>query len=471
MTPARAHGGPELETPTQVLLRVGHDRNRRMLAEFLGDDVTIQGTIPEDPKSVDLVIVDDRVFSDVAAELEALVEAAAPVFLPIILLTGTDPDRLGPRVFERVDEIITIPINKRELELRLESVSHRRAASVALKAKQETSEARFRSLYEAVPDPIVAVTDDGVITEANEPFQRMVAAPSSELVGMNVSELEFEPDETVDRLLLGVGREDVDQDRVVSIGADSEDRILTELNVNALQNVGDVTERIGIFRDVTQRERFMMDLERQNERLDDFTSVVAHDLRNPLTIATGRVELARETGSMGHLERASEALEYMATLIEDLLDWSKQGDLVTDTASVDLADVARSAWEMTGEDTDCSLQVPARGTWVWADEDRLRQVFDNLFRNAIEHSDQPVTVTLSDMADGFAVEDDGSGFEDGTTDIFEPGFSSTDQGSGLGLATVSRIAEAHGWSVSATHGSDGGARFEFTGVRTDSPAD
>ncbi|KTG12026.1 histidine kinase, partial [Haloferax profundi] len=56
-----------------------------------------------------------------------------------------------------------------------------------------------------------------------------------------------------------------------------------------------------------------------NERLDDFVSVVAHDLRNPISIATGYLELAQETGDIQHLERVSKALDRMNSLIEDLL--------------------------------------------------------------------------------------------------------------------------------------------------------
>ncbi|MFB6281183.1 MAG: sensor histidine kinase, partial [Haloferacaceae archaeon] len=79
-----------------------------------------------------------------------------------------------------------------------------------------------------------------------------------------------------------------------------------------------------------------------------------------------------------------------------------------------------------------------------------------------------VTVTVGDLPDGFYVEDDGPGIpaEERET-AFDAGYTTADDGAGFGLAIVSEIAEAHGWSVAATEGTEGGARFEFTGVETE----
>lgn len=446
---------------------VGHERNRKMLSRFLGDEYSVRTTPPEDPLEIDLVLVDDRRFAEVQDEIEAILAAADPVFVPVLLLTAHPPERLRKSIWDTVDEIVSVPINKREFQMRLDSLAHRRRASVELKARQENSRERFKNLYEAVPDPILAVDADGTITEVNEPFERMVAMDREALLGAQLDDLEFEPRETVERLFLEVG-DNQSSDGLVSVG-DDEPPVITELNVNVLDSVGNLAERIGIFRDVTERESTREDLERQNERLDDFTRVVAHDLRNPLTIATGRVELAKETGDLSHLDLALEALTYMSELVEDLLEWSKKGDLVTDVSSVLIAEVASAAWQMTGVETTATLSVLADDRRIQADRDRLRQLLENLFRNALEHGEKGVAVTIEPLADGFVVADDGPGFES-VESVFDPGFSSTDEGSGLGLATVERIAEAHGWTVEAGTSDRGGARIEFHGVETSEDA-
>ena len=96
---------------------------------------------------------------------------------------------------------------------------------------------------------------------------------------------------------------------------------------------------------------------------------------------------------------------------------------------------------------------------------RLEQLLENLFRNAVDHAGEDVTVTVGDLDDEFYVADDGPGISDDERDrVFEDGYSTVEEGAGLGLAIVAGIAEAHGWSVTVTESEDGGARFEVTGV-------
>lgn len=102
---------------------------------------------------------------------------------------------------------------------------------------------------------------------------------------------------------------------------------------------------------------------------------------------------------------------------------------------------------------------------IRADESRLRQVFENLIRNSIEHGGGDVTVRVGELADGFYVEDDGPGIPSGERErIFEAGHSTGEDSTGFGLSIVKEIVEAHGWQISATEGAAGGARFEITGV-------
>lgn len=93
------------------------------------------------------------------------------------------------------------------------------------------------------------------------------------------------------------------------------------------------------------------------------------------------------------------------------------------------------------------------------------QLLENLFRNAVEHGGPDVTVEVGALEDGFFVEDDGPGIpSDARDEVFDVGYSSADDGSGFGLSIVRRIATAHGWDISVTEGTDGGARFEITDV-------
>ncbi|MFB6078318.1 MAG: sensor histidine kinase, partial [Halarchaeum sp.] len=104
---------------------------------------------------------------------------------------------------------------------------------------------------------------------------------------------------------------------------------------------------------------------------------------------------------------------------------------------------------------------------VLADPSRLGQLFENLFRNAVEHGGDDVTVTVGDLDDGFYVEDDGPGIPaDEREVVFEPGYSNEADGTGLGLAIVEQTAAGHDWTLTVSESSAGGARFEITGVES-----
>jgi signal transduction histidine kinase len=96
---------------------------------------------------------------------------------------------------------------------------------------------------------------------------------------------------------------------------------------------------------------------------------------------------------------------------------------------------------------------------------RRDQLFENLFRNAVDHGGEEVQVTIGEIADGFYVEDNGSGISaESRETIFEWGFSTKQGGTGLGLHIVKQVVESHGWEINAAEGSDGGIRFEITDV-------
>jgi signal transduction histidine kinase len=89
----------------------------------------------------------------------------------------------------------------------------------------------------------------------------------------------------------------------------------------------------------------------------------------------------------------------------------------------------------------------------------------NLFRNAVEHGGTDVSVRVGPLEDGFYVEDDGPGIpEEERGSVLDAGYSTSEEDSGLGLAIVRQIAEAHGWELVVTEAEGGGARFEVRGA-------
>ena len=153
----------------------------------------------------------------------------------------------------------------------------------------------------------------------------------------------------------------------------------------------------------------------------------------------------------------------MDTLIDDLLTLARSGAVIDQTERIDLGSLVSRCWENVPT-TEATLQVETDRT-VRADETRLENLVENLLRNAVEHGGERVTVTVGSLSDGFYLEDNGDGIsEEDREQAFESGYSTSSDGTGFGLAIVEEIANAHDWNVRVAESSDGGARFEFTGV-------
>jgi signal transduction histidine kinase len=205
------------------------------------------------------------------------------------------------------------------------------------------------------------------------------------------------------------------------------------------------------------------ELKRQNERLEEFAGIIAHDLRNPLNVATGQLQTLKEECNSDRLEVGASALSRMQAIIEDTLTLARSGKIIDGPESVSLGESARRSWENVSTG-DASLVV-VDSTGVSADPDRLSRLLENLYRNAIDHGRSDVTIRVGSLSSGFYVEDDGPGIPgDERGSVLEAGYSTKEENTGFGLAIVQQIATAHGWTVAITEGTDGGARFEFTGV-------
>lgn len=215
-------------------------------------------------------------------------------------------------------------------------------------------------------------------------------------------------------------------------------------------------------RDVSEKKAQEAELESANERLEDFARVVSHDLRNPLGVAQGYLQLANEESPSDHHATVATALDRMDTLIESLLS-DARGDTHLKIELVDLTRLSERCWKhIVHEEAKLRTDVDRQ---IYADPLQLTQLFENLFRNAIEHGREDAVITVGVLEDGFYVEDNGPGIPDAERDrIVERGYSTSPNGTGLGLAIVQRVAESHEWCLDVTESTTGGARFELTGV-------
>jgi signal transduction histidine kinase len=209
----------------------------------------------------------------------------------------------------------------------------------------------------------------------------------------------------------------------------------------------------------------MDDVQAQNEQLGAIARILSHDLRNPLNVASGQAELVADRTGDDAAKIVVEELDRMTAIIDDALVLAR-GDIEASTL-VHLETCAQRAWRHVETD-DATLIVQADHS-VIADETLLTQAFENLFRNAVEHAGPETSVRVGATPAGIYVADDGPGVPKSEREsVFGVGYTTNraSGGSGFGLAIVSRISSAHGWTVQIVESEDGGARFEFSGVET-----
>lgn len=326
----------------------------------------------------------------------------------------------------------------------------------------------FASLVEHGSDAIVTIDADSEIVFANAAVERVFGYESAALVGEPLTTIM--PERFHDTHLgavatyLETGERSLDWTDI-QLPARHADGHEIQLDITFEEHVYEGRRLFsGIMRDVTDRVERKRELERQNERLERFAGIVSHDLRDPIQRATAAAALALEAGDESvepYLADVEEALEEMDALVADVLELARQGRAVDDPEPVALGAVAEAAWEgtVTG---GASLEIGSLPE-TEADPDRLRELFVNLFRNSVQHTDGPVTVRVTGETDppSFAVADDGDGFDADPERLFERGYTTSDSGTGLGLSIVDTVAAAHGWEVTAGASADGGARFRF----------
>lgn len=343
------------------------------------------------------------------------------------------------------------------------------ARDVTENVKSQKRASRYEAFIDVIKDPMYVLDEDGRFELVNEAFSETFGYTEDELLG---EDIEVIKDETA----LEQGRENLGQ----ILSSDGEDSayfetevqpkrgepIPCEDHVTALPYEGEYFNgSAGILRDISKRKSREKKLKRKNKRLNQFASIVSHDLRNPLQVAKGRRELIEMEYKSEHLDAMKRAHTRMEELIDDVLYLARAESQLGDKEPVSIEEISRECWENVQTD-NATIHINS-DTTVLADRSQLTQVFENLIRNAIEHTDQDVKITIGDFTDGFYVADNGDGIpEDKRDSVFEAGYTTAEDGTGFGLSIVAEVIEAHGWNISVTESSDGGARFEISNIET-----
>ncbi|WP_439027350.1 two-component system sensor histidine kinase NtrB [Haloarchaeobius sp. DT45] len=475
----------EDQSQDTIVLLLVHRRNRELLTEWLSKHFHVE--LPDDgrlPDSFDLCLFDLATLRHHHDELEQYKKQASPVFLPyLMVMRERERSQLTDDIWDLIDDRVVIPTSQAELGARVSTLLTARWQSLELQELREhevsKEQAFTESALRALPDIFYVFDTDLHLVRWNDRLAAVTGHRKESLETMGLADLVVEEDrETLTNafqtVLVGGGTARVESTLITGDGTE----VPYEFTAARLTDPdGECLGIVGVGRDVTDRA-VRRELARQNKRLERFASIVSHDLRNPLTVANLNLDLGRETGDDEYFEKVERALGRMNSLIEDVLALARKGQVVGEKEPVSLRTAAETAWSNVGAG-EATLEVAEEKMVIMADDSRLHDMLMNLFRNSVEHGGSDVSVSVGPLDRfGFYVEDDGQGIPEKEKEkVFEYGYSTSDDGTGFGLAIVRSIAEAHGWELSLVDRPDGGARFEVTGVEfasatvVDSPED
>lgn len=357
--------------------------------------------------------------------------------------------------------------------------------------RSRVNETRLLAVFEAAVDGIIIIDRAGTIQAVNPAIERMFGWEAGDLQGRPVTVLMPSPyrDEhdgylhryqsTGERRIIGIGRQ------VTAMRLDGSTFPIW-LSVAEVEEHG---QRMfaGLLRDISDivaareaREQLIAELEAKNAELERFTYTVSHDLKSPLiTIKgfVGQLEKSVATGKMDRFRadvaRIGGAADKLKALLDDVLELSRIGRVVSPPDDVRLGDVIEESLELLAgaiADRGAVLTVGSELPMVRADRIRLREIVQNLVENALKFSrDTPQIEIGAQPERGVAVcwvRDQGIGIDPRYIGRIFGLFEQIDadaQGTGVGLALVRRIVEVHGgkaWAESAGLGQ--GTTMYFT---------
>jgi len=197
---------------------------------------------------------------------------------------------------------------------------------------------------------------------------------------------------------------------------------------------------------------------------------IAHEINNPIGIIRGYLRTMLPEAHHDALREELRILDEEAAacqrIAEDLLAYARTPELTKESVQIDLLiEDAANRFASTSKEVP-RVRVDAETATVSADPVRLRQVINNLARNAIEAGSPEVEIVgrrIGTTEYLMRVLDRGPGIRDeARSRIFEPFFSTRRGGSGLGLAVCSGIIRAHGGSIEASDREGGGTAITVT---------
>ena len=427
----------------------------------------------------EITLIGSQIPDTAADQLVEELKPPGSATVVISITSARSPER-GLRLLKRgVDACVSEPF---EPEYLIEVSRQARRQRALIRVEElffqrtralRSSEARFRALFEGIPETVFVRAENGTVLHVNDVGARRWGLSAAELVGENL--------ETLLQLPPGV---ELVWNRPGSAGPPPRAFEATMVSQSGRRMDVDVNERridfegrpavLSVARDVTAKR----ELERQRA---DFLAMLTHDIRNPLSVVLGYTAMLEELGDLREeqreiLSRIVTNSQSVLSLVNNYLDLAKieAGRVSLEKQAIVLNDLLRRVAERyeieaRRKSIDLELDFDDEIPRISGDPLALERVFTNLLHNALKFTpdrgrvrivsarrDGTVSAVISDTGPGIAPRELATIFEK----YRRSASGSPQEGTGLGLFIARALVEAHGGRIAVDTSTDAGSRFE-----------
>lgn len=313
---------------------------------------------------------------------------------------------------------------------------------------------RFKFFVELSPDIVQVVNKDKIVTYQS-PESPLTTFKMPNIENKQVTEFPVANDK--EKIENEIEKTMSDTDKIITTKYKVKDqntgeKIWVETRTQNFIDTQPVNGIIRVTREITEEKERKEAIKEKNNQLDQFASVVTHDLRNPLAVAQGNIDLIEnrlETDNEEIFEYANDvdsSLNRMENIIQNMLSLTKSGEITGEKQVKNIDSIISDAWENV-EAKEATIEVNTEKK-VNCDDEALIQCFENLFRNSIEHGGKDVKITIEEIRGGVCIKDNGSGISEDIADtLFEMGETTEKTGTGYGLGIVKQIVDEHDWEI------------------------
>ena len=496
---------------SRILLLLEQTENRRLLSEWLGstgdsasrpyevllsDSPIREGdAVPLLDESFDICILDGAALNHHWEWVQAKKKAEQPVFLPFILITvRPDVKMITRHLWQTIDDLVTKPIEKLELQARVEVLLRSRRLSLELKLANEQlqyeiterkqiqdalieSEAKLSSLIQNSSDIIGILESDGKIRYKSPSTQSLLGFSPEEIEGKNHFDFVHPDDYQKAKKQFEEGFNNPGKTQVSEYRFRDKDGSWHYLESKSNFIDSHVNQIVINSRDITERkqaeEEVRNALKKERELIElksRFVSMVSHEIRTPLNVILASTQILERYSEKWSSEkkneffsRIKESVRKMTELLNDvlLLGRVEFGKKDLNLTPVDLVKFCRElVGEIqlsAGEHHTIVFVSKSQEATAYIDKKLLRQILTNLLSNAVKYSPQNCIVhfelSCQDVEAIFEIRDEGIGIPPEDQDkLFESFHRASNArnlpGTGLGLAVVKQSVDVHGGKIS-----------------------